>query len=148
MKIIQKTPQSETTKYILTIKRGEEVFEALLKFIEDEKINCATFNGLGATDKIEIAYYNLKTKEYERHTIEEELELININGNIAYLNENPILHIHGVFGKKDLSTLGGHLFSMKISGACEIHLTTYPEKIERLFDEETGLNLICQIKAQ
>lgn len=151
MKIIQSTNADESKKYILTIKRGEEVFTELLKFIKEENINCATFNGLGATDKIEIAYYNLQTKEYEKQIIEEELELLNINGNLAWILDQeiktykPVLHIHGVFGKRNLETLGGHLFSLRISGACEIHLTSYPKKILREFDEETGLNLICKI---
>jgi predicted DNA-binding protein with PD1-like motif len=146
MKIIQKVENEKQNNYVVTIARGEEVFSELQKLIEQEKIACATFTGLGAVDKIEIAYYNLQTKEYERTTIEEELELLSIVGNLAYLDgTKPILHIHGVFGKRDLSTLGGHLFSMKISGACEIHLTTYPEKIGRAFDSETGLNLICKL---
>lgn len=145
MQIIQKAKHSESLNYILIIKRGEEVFESLLKFFQSENIACATFNGLGATDDIDLAYYNLKTKEYERRVISEELELINLNGNFAFLGDKPVLHIHGIFGKRDLSTLGGHLFKMQISGACEIHITTYPSKIGRAYDEETGLNLLCKL---
>jgi predicted DNA-binding protein with PD1-like motif len=129
--------------YILSIERGEELFAALKTFLADEKIVAGYFSGLGAVDHIELAYYNLLTREYERQTLVEEVEILSLQGNVAWKDSEMILHIHGVFGRHDLSTFGGHLFSLTVSGVCELHFTALPEKMNRAFDEATGLNTLC-----
>ncbi|NBV77607.1 DNA-binding protein [bacterium] len=133
------------SQFVLSFDRGEELFSLLLSWVSDESVRGATLTGLGAADSLEVAYYNLATKEYERHLIDEEVEILSLTGNIALLNDAPLLHIHGVFGRKDLSTFGGHLFMLRISGAGEIHLTkTNP--LKRAHDMTTGLNLLCGLK--
>jgi predicted DNA-binding protein with PD1-like motif len=129
-------------QYVLSLARGEELFETLLRWCSEKNLTGATLTGLGAADTLELAYYHLPTKTYERHRIDEEVEILSLTGNLALLKGERVLHIHGVFGKRDLSTLGGHLFSLQVSGACEIHLTPLPEPLNRAADKITGLNLL------
>jgi predicted DNA-binding protein with PD1-like motif len=133
---------SEGNNHVFNLARGEELVETLLAWCAAGNIKGATLTGLGAADMLDIAYYNLATKSYERHSVTEEVEILSLNGNLASVDK-PLLHIHGVFGKKDLSTFGGHIFSMRVSGACEIHLTSFAKAFERKKDEATGLNLLC-----
>lgn len=145
----------ENNHLVLSFERGEELFFGLKQFFVDQNIVAGTFSGLGAADKLELAYYNFETREYERHTIEEDVEILSLQGNIAWktqpssdsgeAQDELILHIHGVFGKRDLSTFGGHLFSLRASGVCEIHLVTLQEKMTRALDEKTGLNTLCSL---
>ena len=67
---------------------------------------------------------------------------LSLTGNLAELKGENILHLHGVFCRHDLSTFCGHVFSLRVSGACEIYLTTFSTPFTRTFDEETGLNLL------
>jgi len=136
---------SHDNQYVFNLARGEELFETLLSWCKENNIAGATLTGLGAADELELAYYHLPTQTYERHQINEEVEILSLNGNLGTLKGEKMLHIHGVFGKRDLSTFGGHLFKLRVSGACEIHLTVLPTSLNRSFDEKTGLNLLCRI---
>lgn len=128
---------------VMNLARGEELVATLSAWCEKNAVTGATLTGLGAADVLEVAYYNLDTKTFERHSIDEEVEILSLVGNAAMLGDKRILHIHGTFGRKDLSTFGGHIFSLRVSGACEIHLTVFPQAFTRAYDEETGLNLLC-----
>ncbi|MFZ2300204.1 MAG: PPC domain-containing DNA-binding protein [Candidatus Moraniibacteriota bacterium] len=134
-------------KIVMNLTRGEELVAILASWCKKEKISGATLSGLGAADELEVAYYNLGVKQFERHTIKEEVEILSLVGNVAMLSDKRVLHIHGTFGRKDLSTFGGHICSLRVSGACEIHLTVFPQAFIRAYDEETGLNLLCQAAA-
>lgn len=142
MKIIHQ----QNNHYTLSFAKGEEVISGIKAFAEENNIQAAHIAGLGAAHKLELAYYNIATKEYERHPIIEEVEVLNLNGNIGLSHEQKtIVHMHGTFGKKDLSVFGGHVFSMEISGAGEIHITAFEGTINRAFDAETGLTLMCNV---
>lgn len=129
--------------YILNLARGEEFFSVLRPFLEKENIKAGYFTGLGAAGALDIAYYNLAAKKFERHTIKEDVEILSLTGNIAELSDEIVIHTHGTFGRKDLSVFGGHLFALHVSGACEIHLTKLSGEMTRAYDEATGLNLLC-----
>jgi len=132
--------------FTLSFKKGEEVISTLKEYLVEHKITAAHIAGLGAAGSLEIAYYNIETKEYERHTINEDLEILNLNGNVGINQEGEIvIHLHGTFGKRDLSVIGGHIFSMHVSGAGELHVQTLSGAIHRAFDEETGLTLMCNV---
>lgn len=136
---------SHENQFVFNLARGEELFSTLLAWCKENNIAGATLTGLGAADQLELAYYHLPTKTYERHQINEDVEILSLTGNLGTLKNEKMFHLHGVFGKRDLSTFGGHLFQLRVSGACEIHLTTFPSSFHRAYDEETGLNLLCQI---
>ena len=120
----------------------------LKAFAQEKGITAAHISGLGAAASLDLAYYNLETKEYERTTIKEDVEICSLNGNIGVNAQGEtIVHLHGVFGRQDLSTFGGHIFECIISGAGEIHLVAMPGTINRSFDENTGLTLLCGVLA-
>lgn len=121
----------------------------LSEFAKENGIKAAHITGLGAASKLVIAYYNLETKEYEKKTFEEDVEILSLNGNIGVKEGgDAVVHVHGVFGKRDFSTFGGHIFEMTISGAGEIHINSFGGAICRAFDRETGLTLMCPPQGQ
>ena len=89
---------SDENRFVLNIARGEELFETFLAWAKQEGIQGATMTGLGAADRLELAYYDLTTKKYERHTIKEEVEILSLTGNLALLEGARVLHFHGTFG--------------------------------------------------
>ncbi len=130
--------------YTLNFKKGEEVVSGLLEFLKKENIHAAHITGLGAASKVTIAYYNLETKEYEKKTILEDVEILSLTGNTGVKEGGElVLHLHGVFGRRDFSAFGGHIFEMTISGAGEIHIASFAGKIHRAYDVESGLTLMC-----
>jgi predicted DNA-binding protein with PD1-like motif len=136
----------EDSFYTFSFSKGEEVMSTLQAYCAEHDIKAAHIAGLGAADTLELAYYNIKSKEYERHTIEEAVEILNLNGNIGINTAGEIVvHLHGTFGRSDLSVFGGHIFSMRISGAGELHLKIFAGEINRAYDQETGLTLMCTV---
>lgn len=131
-------------RHTLNIQPGEDIMAEVKKFAQEKKITAAHISGLGAAGSLDIAYYNLDTKEYERTTITQDVEIISLNGNIGVnAAGETIVHLHGLFGRRDLSTFGGHLFECIVSGAGEVHLIAMPGQINRAYDQGTGLTLMC-----
>lgn len=138
MKIIH----AQDPTYIIRLLRGEEVVEQILSFCKEKTIDAAWIQGLGAVDRAVISSYNFEKREYEKLTLEEDTELLSLQGNIAYNNGERMLHAHVTLGRADKTVIGGHLHSMRISGTGEIQITKLNGKFEREFDEETGLSLL------
>lgn len=130
-------------RYTLNVEPGEDMMGALAEFASERGVHAAHITGLGAAAEVEIAYYNLDTKEYERTTITENVEICSLNGNIG-VNEagETVVHVHGVFARRDFTTFGGHIFRCVISGAGELHLATMSGSINRSYNEATGLTLM------
>ncbi len=128
---------------VLRFDPGEEVIESFSSFLKEKDIRAASVSGVGSAREIEISWYNLKTKEYERKTITEDLEVLSLMGSVARLDGDPAIHIHGTFGRRDLSTLGGHVHRVVVLATVEIILSVLQNvEMRRAKDEETGLNLL------
>lgn len=138
MKIILKNNE----KYVLSFKMGDEMKDSLIKFCESENIQSAFFAGLGGLQEMELSYYNLSEKKYEDRNIKENLEIVSLTGNIAKMNGEYVIHMHGVFSDSKANTIGGHAKKITVSGTCEIFLTAFDNAIERGYDNTTGLNLM------
>lgn len=137
---------SEGGTYTLNFARGDEVMAGLLDFLKEKNIKAAHLTGLGAASRVTLAYYNLATKSYEKQTVTEDVEILSLIGNAGVKEGGElVVHIHGTLGRKDLSVFGGHIFELQISGAGEIHLTTFSGSINRAYDEVTGLTLMCPV---
>lgn len=138
---------SEGQLYTLNFEKGEEVISGLSNFLKNKNIQAGHISGLGASSDLTLAYYNLESKEYEKQSFKENVEILSLSGNIGVKeNDELVIHLHGTFGRRDLSVFGGHIFALTISGAGEIHLTALPGKIPRAYDAETGLTLMCALK--
>jgi uncharacterized protein len=127
---------------ILRFDSGEDVILELLNYCTEKGITAAFFSGLGACGEILLSYYDLQTKSYVDRSFSEDLEIISLTGNVAVLNGNHVIHAHGVFSRRDYSTLGGHINKLVVSATCELHLTELEGSMERKFDKKTGLNLL------
>ena len=80
--------------------------------------------------------------EYQKKNIQEDLEILNVAGNIAMVDGEPFAHLHIILGDKNYNTIGGHLFSARISVTCEVFIRALDTVLKREFDEETQLKLL------
>ncbi|HEY4497067.1 MAG TPA: PPC domain-containing DNA-binding protein [Candidatus Paceibacterota bacterium] len=129
--------------YTLSFQPGEDLISGLTEFARENKISAGHITGLGACGKLHLAYYDLDKKEYIQKVFEERLEILSLVGNISLDPEGKeSIHLHGVFGKSDFSTLGGHVMELIISGVGEIHIQILLGAFRRSHDPETGLNFL------
>ncbi len=129
--------------FIIRFDANEDVFISLSDYCKTNNTG-GYFTCIGSTKDVTLSYYNLETKQYEDHQIVEDLEVVSITGNISFKDSVPAVHAHGVFSKRDLSTIGGHIKKMIVSATCEVYLTIFHKPLKRAFDQNTGLNLLSE----
>lgn len=128
-------------KYIISIDNHQEIMSALAAFCQEQGILAGEVHGIGAVNKATLRFLNPVTKKYVDKTFEEQMEASSLVGNISEKDGKVYLHVHANFGRADYTVVGGHLLSATLNGACELVVTRFHCKIDRQFDDETGLNL-------
>jgi uncharacterized protein len=128
--------------WLLVFEQGEPVVEGLISFARDHEVAGARLWGIGAFEEAEMGFYRTPTKEYDRFTFSEGLELLSLNGNLGVLDGEPRVHAHAVVGRADGSAAGGHLFEARVGPTLEVFVVDAGVALERALDERTGLPLI------
>lgn len=129
--------------FAVVLDTGDEVTECLLAFAREHHLSAAEFTGLGALQDVVLGYFDWQKKDYLRIPIDEQVEVLNLTGNVALDDEGaPKLHPHVVVGKKDGTAHGGHLLEGHVRPTLEVIVTESPAHLQRRHDPETGLALI------
>ncbi len=129
-------------KYLIRLFKDEDLITKLEEFASTENLKGGMLKGIGALKDVELGFYHLNEKHYDRKTFNDEYELLSLDGNLSFLNGKPFFHIHTVLGCADFSCVGGHLFSAKVAVTTELYFLPLDIKVEREMDEEIGLNLL------
>lgn len=132
--------------FILALKMGEDLFEAILRCADAANLKSASISGLGALDDVTVAYYNLNTKTYQTKLFHGMYELISLNGNITLVDGKRFIHIHAALGTEEYNVVGGHIMSATVGPSAEISIIPLNSAIHREFDNQTGLKLMCPIQ--
>ena len=98
-------------------------------------------NGGAVEEEDPAAHWARNWEECMEMPDEEQMEASSLVGNISEKDGKVYLHVHANFGRADYTVVGGHLLSATLNGACELVVTRFHCKIDRQFDDETGLNL-------
>ena len=121
----------------------EDLIDAIKEIVRKYNIKAGLINVIGALKKFTIGFFDLKTKEYNFKTFEEDVELISCMGNIAYKDEVPIIHLHISVGKDDFGIIGGHLSQPSIiSITGEVYVYEIAQKLNRSTDPQFNLSLL------
>ncbi len=128
--------------WLVRLDVGDEIVASLVKFASEENVKSASFSGLGAVGGLKYGYFNINDREYKVAEESTSLEIVNLSGNLARIDGEPIVHAHISVGFPDMSIRGGHLVEGIISITCEIFIRTYDADINRAEEERFGLKLI------
>ena len=121
---------------------GDEVMSMLTEFAMEKNLQASRFTAIGAFSSVTLAWYNLRTKEYENFEVQEQVEALSFIGDITLDNGKPKVHAHAVIGKRDGNTRGGHVVKAIVSPTLEVMLTESPSPLLRAYDNDIGLPLI------
>lgn len=131
------------TADVLILERGEELMSALLDYTEESNLTGAWLkSGLGGAENVVLSFYDLDKKEYIDKTFDEPLEILSLQGNLAWVDDKPFWHVHGVFGTSDYKSIGGHVKSLVIALTGELYISPLDVQMTRAYDETTGLKLL------
>jgi len=129
--------------FILVFETGDELADGLLQFAKEQKLSAASFKAVGALSSVRLGWFGWESKNYEPSvTLDEQVELLSLIGDVALKEDKPIVHAHAVIGKKDGTAHGGHLLKAHIRPTCEVVLTESPAHLQKVIDPESGLALI------
>ncbi|MFH1515254.1 MAG: PPC domain-containing DNA-binding protein [bacterium] len=131
------------TSCILKITVGEEIIKSLKEFMRHEKLQSASFTGIGATERCVIGYFDRENKVYLNKTVDTVCEITSLVGNLGWdENNEPMVHAHITLGFPDYHVEGGHLVEGVIGVVGEIIVVPNSERIVRRVDEKFGLMLM------
>jgi uncharacterized protein len=129
--------------FILVFGIGDELAEGLLRFAKAQNLSAASFKAVGALSSVRLGWFSWETKRYEPSvTVDEQVELLSLIGDVALKDGEPAVHAHAVIGKRDGTAHGGHLLKAYIRPTCEVVLTESPVHLQKFIDPEAGIALI------
>jgi predicted DNA-binding protein with PD1-like motif len=123
-------------------ERGDEVVGLLTEFARKNEIRAARFTAIGAFQSATLAYFDWETKKYVDIPVEDQTEVLVLTGDLAWEGEKPVAHIHAVLGRRDGSTVGGHLKRAIVRPTLELMIEE-AGALERKFDPASGIALIA-----
>ena len=134
--------EGESRTMALIFERDDEVVATLERFAQEHAIDAAHFTAIGAFSRAMLGYFSWEQKEYLKIPVDEQVEVLTLAGDIASQDGKRKVHAHAVLGRRDGSTVGGHLLQAHVRPTLELMLTESPAHLRRAHDPETGLALI------
>lgn len=133
----------EERTWAVIFEVDDEVIAGLTRFAQDQDLRAAHFSAIGAFREATLRYFDWETKEYQDIPVREQVEVLSLSGNVAETEGGEKkAHVHVVLGKRDGTTLGGHLKEALVRPTLEVVVTEEPSHLVRRHDETTGLALI------
>ncbi|UCF20734.1 MAG: DNA-binding protein [Gemmatimonadota bacterium] len=125
--------------YVIRFEDDEVVPDRLLELLAAESVTAGSLTGIGALRSVRIAYFDTDRREYLDMQVDEQLEVLALVGNVAVYQDQPLVHAHVTLGRRDGTTLGGHLRWGIVRPTLEVYLRVIPGRVERAIDPEYGL---------
>ncbi len=134
--------QLGTDKYVLRLESGDDILQSLRQFATTKRFGASLLEGIGSLSRVKLGHYDFKTKQYRYETCQDDLEILNLSGNIATMDRKPLPHVHITLGRRDFSVIGGHLDEGSSANMVEIGLWKLPGKLVKAKDAQIGLNVL------
>lgn len=136
---------SNSEKEVLRFDSGDDILAGVIEFAEKKDIKAAWVWMIGSSKETELGFYDLGSKEYKKREFKEDMEIVNVSGNIGRMDGKPILHLHGSFSSHNFNTWSGHIHKLIANATAEVFLLKIENPLDREYDRETGLNLFKSV---
>ena len=117
---------------VARIDKDEEILEQLRVIAIKENIKLASVQALGAINDFTVGVYKTDEKKYYSNSFQGYYEITSLTGTINTMDGEYYAHLH---------LFGGHLNRAIVSATCELVITVIDGRVDRVHDEETGLNI-------
>src|SRR5260370_20394474 len=134
--------QLGTDKYVLRLEPGDDILQSIRQCATAKRLSAGLLEGIGSLSKVKLGHYDFKTRKYSYETFEDDLEILNLSGNIAGMNRQPLPHVHVTLGRRDFSVIGGHMDEGSSANMVEIVIWKLQENLVKAKDDEIGLNVL------
>jgi predicted DNA-binding protein with PD1-like motif len=124
--------------YFCRLAYGCDLVSEVRDFAVENKIDSGFFTVIGAVQSAVLGFYKQAERKYVEEKFEEPLEVVSCIGNVALKEGETFVHAHACLSREDKTTVGGHLVSARVF-AGEVYFFAFKDKLNRKFDETTGL---------
>lgn len=138
-KVLNEAPERTIA---LILDRGDEVMSSLQRFAKEHGLTASRVSAIGAFESATLGYFNWDSKQYERISIDEQVEVLSLVGDIALDGDEPKVHAHVVLGRRNGQAMGGHLLEARVRPTLELMLVESPAHLRRVCDPVSGIPLI------
>ena len=139
IKLIKDSPAEKV--YAVIFYKGDEVLSGLTDFAIQHHVMDAHFTAIGATSGATLAWLDVTKKSYHRIAVSEQAEVLSLIGDVAAFDGKPVVHMHAVLGKRDGSTVGGHVFELKVNPTLEVFVTVNSVELKKRPDDASGMGV-------
>ena len=127
--------------FLCGLEHNSAFVQSIVNFVKQKRVKMAVFAVVGAVKQARLAYYDQVQHEYQQIKLDKSLEIASCFGNLSLKGGEPFLHIHAVLADEKGKTYAGHLINATVFAA-ELHLQELlGKKLEREYDQTTGLAL-------
>jgi predicted DNA-binding protein with PD1-like motif len=127
---------------VVVCDKDEEAVGAVSAAVHQHGIQAAQVTAVGGLRSGELGYFDRIDREYLPIPVTEQVEVLSLIGDVAGQDGEARLHLHAVLGRRDGSTLGGHLLRGEVWPTLEVLVTEVAPELARRYDPESGLSLI------
>jgi predicted DNA-binding protein with PD1-like motif len=127
---------------VASLDHGADLIASIKGIAEENGVKAGVFWIIGAVKRATIGYYDQVERSYVKVSMDEPLEIASCIGNIAQFKGETLIHAHITLADRSGKAFGGHLYEDTIVYAAELYLTELNLRLEREYDETTGLNLL------
>jgi hypothetical protein len=127
--------------YLMVLKPGDDVFAQLESLMKQEQIPGGVVTGIGFAG-LEIGWFDARKKKYRsKHYNAGEIGVL--HGSLAWKEDQPSVHMHGVLGNKKFKARAGHILKATVgTGTLELSILLSDKKLERKKDEQLGADVL------
>jgi predicted DNA-binding protein with PD1-like motif len=142
MKVRLLSENGGAKNYAIILGKGDEVMSGLTDFARQNNVPSASFTAIGAFSHATVAWFDDGRKEFKLIPIEQQVELVSMIGDIALVNDQPVVHTHVSVASSDGTVRGGHVINAFVFPTLELFMTVYSTPLHKESDKATGLKLI------
>ena len=135
--------QFDGYNYLVRLDKGEELISRLEQLAAEQDIAGGWISGVGAALSVELGFYQMDKKVYSYRKLDRLMEVVSLGGPLAWHDDSPAIHLHGVVSDEQAQTYGGHVKKLIVGGTCELFIHVWNKlQLQRTPSEEVGLNLL------
>jgi predicted DNA-binding protein with PD1-like motif len=127
---------------VVVCTKGEEAFETVATTVREREIRAAQVTAVGGFASADLGYFDGNAGDYLHIPVNEQVEVLSLIGDVAQDSGETALHLHAVLGRRDGSTVGGHLLRGEVWPTLEVIVTEVAPELAKRYDPQTGLALI------
>lgn len=138
-----KSIQLAANEYLLvfTYPDSDEVIAAINSFAAEHNIASGRLQAVGSVQSATLAWWNDKTIEVEKYSVDGQFEVVSFLGNLATpaADNCQRVHAHAVLAGQFGKLIGGHVASMKVRASLEVSLTAFDVPVTRALNSAFNL---------